>query len=540
MTTTLKELLRMLEERLVEHDNNRKEVQAKLQKAAFKVKESAGSMEESVNKEIHEDFDKKEEQILGLIEKLNEGGRNSDALIEQAQEELSKEWAYEIQQCEPEEGFAESHKLKISSVKVGKKPYSGDEDKTEFIANRLREHLDKIQESVTAAQDKLIEVSNERRKAASELEMRINGKLESFFSQEDARIQGVVKLVKEKIGSKDPEEVKELTLKAKVTLLETKKYSLSEGSSCAEYDLIVRNDVDLRCLNFEERKPTDLAPLFTEKGNLSLSFTLFNEVEMTLLKPLNPLFDVEVKTWEKGREEDTSRTLTKEFTLGSDEPISFKDMLSAGTTYSLMTKIEHQGMSTQWGDETEFTTPEFKECCAWKECPDHVDRYSKYSVDEKNPRIATMINGEYDICTIVGNVCLPCNTTTSWKIKILKSKYNDGTYISVGVAPFDIDPSSGGDVRKSCGWYFDCYESVLISGPPHNHWRKEYGPRKSSGWYVQKGSVVGVSVDTAKGELSFGLKGKDLGVAYEGIPLDKPLVPCVVLGFEGDSVELVV
>ena len=45
-------------------------------------------------------------------------------------------------------------------------------------------------------------------------------------------------------------------------------------------------------------------------------------------------------------------------------------------------------------------------------------------------------------------------------------------------------------------------------------------------------------IDTAKGELSFVVDGVNLGVAYEGIPLGKPLVPCVLLYYEGDSVEL--
>ena len=47
-------------------------------------------------------------------------------------------------------------------------------------------------------------------------------------------------------------------------------------------------------------------------------------------------------------------------------------------------------------------------------------------------------------------------------------------------------------------------------------------------------------MDTAKGELSFVVGGVNLGVAYEGIPLDKPIVPCVLLGHEGDSVELII
>ena len=45
-------------------------------------------------------------------------------------------------------------------------------------------------------------------------------------------------------------------------------------------------------------------------------------------------------------------------------------------------------------------------------------------------------------------------------------------------------------------------------------------------------------MDTTKGELSFVVNDVNLGVAYDGIPLDKPLVPCVILYYQGDSVEL--
>ena len=51
---------------------------------------------------------------------------------------------------------------------------------------------------------------------------------------------------------------------------------------------------------------------------------------------------------------------------------------------------------------------------------------------------------------------------------------------------------------------------------------------------------MGVVVDMAKGELSFVVKGVNVGVAYEGIPLDKPLDPCVVLANNGDSVGIMI
>ena len=147
-----------------------------------------------------------------------------------------------------------------------------------------------------------------------------------------------------------------------------------------------------------------------------------------------------------------------------------------------------------------------------------------------------LVNDGY-YCTIIGNTPLPSNTTTSWSIKVLKSKGNDGWGICVGVTPSGIDQNEE-DNHKKCGWYFYC--SRLYSVLPHKYKKKEYGPRKEDGEYVHTGDSVGVVMDTAKGELSFALNGVNLGVAYEGIPLDKPLVPCVLLRWQGDSFELVI
>ena len=130
---------------------------------------------------------------------------------------------------------------------------------------------------------------------------------------------------------------------------------------------------------------------------------------------------------------------------------------------------------------------------------------------------------------------------TSWSIKILKSKRNDGYGIYIGVTPFDIDQNDGYNYNK-CGWYLYCYDSTLFSGPPQNYemgQNKKYGTRKENGNYVHTGDSVGVVMDTTKGELSFVVGSVNLGVAFEGIPLDKPLVPCVLLQYEDDSVELI-
>ena len=195
---------------------------------------------------------------------------------------------------------------------------------------------------------------------------------------------------------------------------------------------------------------------------------------------------------------------------------------------------------SEWSGVVKGRTLYDKYKCEWKECPFDVDWRRKYSVDAKNPRIASMtcIRSLNDYCTIIGNTPLPLNKVTSWSIKVLKSYNNDGGCIYIGVTPSNINQNEDYNFDK-CGCYFDCYWSALYSGPPHDYmWPgKEYGPRKEKGQYVHTGDSVGVVMDTAKGELSFVLNGVNLGVAFKGVPLDKPLVPCVILRLSGDSVE---
>ena len=257
-------------------------------------------MEEKLSGEISANFDGKEKGIFGFIKRLNEGGSDTNALIEEAKEELSKEWRYDIRDSEPTaKSFVDSYELKVSSKKVEKEINFDD---TESIVNQLQEHLDKVHESVTAARDKLTEICNGRRKSAGELETRVNGELEEVFKQEDARIQEVVKVVKERINSKDPEEVKALTRKARLTLLKNQRYALEDADLYEDCGLEVVKEVSLKHINFEERKPRSLIPSFTEKGELSLSFAFFDEDEAEVLKEVDSPFEVEmeVKVWEEG------------------------------------------------------------------------------------------------------------------------------------------------------------------------------------------------------------------------------------------------
>ena len=269
--------------------------------------------------------------------------------------------------------------------------------------------------------------------------------------------------------------------------------------------LVPRN---IRCVNIR----SDSMSLFWD----DVKCECFYEIE---LKSLNAI-------------ERTYHSLKPECTLHDLEP---------STKYHIRVRTVPLGGSGQsiWSNPIVVQTKSVFSKCVWKRCPYFSFSKSMYSLDEGNPIIATKSSGDESYqCTIIGSAPIPLNQVASWNIKILKSKDNDGRGICIGVAPSDINQNIRNNYKK-CGWYFVCYFSTLWSGPPQYCSRKEYGPRKSKdGRYVHTGDSVGVVMDTAKGELSFVLNGVNLGIAFEGIPLDKPLVPCVLLGIEGDSVEL--
>ena len=193
---------------------------------------------------------------------------------------------------------------------------------------------------------------------------------------------------------------------------------------------------------------------------------------------------------------------------------------------------------SEWSNPKEAKTlsaPSFKDT-EWKPIPSYVAKKNFYKIDKKI--VATKpddFENKSIHCTVKGSAPIPMNTVTSWNITLLATKNNDGSSIHVGVAPFDINQNDDYNLFK-CGWYLDCGLSTLVSGPPHNYRNEEYGIRTEGG-YVCRGGVVGVTMDTTKGELSFALNGWRLILAYEGIPLDKPLVPCVLLYNGDDSVE---
>ena len=263
------------------------------------------------------------------------------------------------------------------------------EEEREKASKILSERLEAHDESRKAAQEKLHNFCEGLRARIDEFEERVNGELEEKFKAEDNRLQTALN----GLSPDGNDEISKAIQKAKAELLVIQSYEVvvrdfgedegddeparkrmkkAEGGGGGESRMLdlaslceLRTERKISLKVLEERKPRSLIPSFKEEGELSLSFAFFDEDEVEVLKEVDSPFEVEAKVWEKGHEEDTSRTPTKELTLGSgDEPICFRSTFTASTTYCLKMRIVHQGIGSQWSDEAEFTTPEFKECCA--------------------------------------------------------------------------------------------------------------------------------------------------------------------------------
>ena len=162
-----------------------------------------------------------------------------------------------------------------------------------------------------------------------------------------------------------------------------------------------------------------------------------------------------------------------------------------------------------------------------KKCPLNICENRIYTITGDKDNIFTKKGSS---CQFIGTICeeeLEKYKIHKWKVNILNSQ---NKIIMVGVTSTDFDINSTSYI--TCGWYFYCYNSTLYSGKPQNYNNKKTDLNKVK-------YQIDIVMDMNKGTLKFIVDDEDKGDSYQDIPLDKPLVPVILLYDKNDSVEIV-
>lgn len=415
----------------------------------------------------------------------------------------------------------------------------------EAASRRLGEQLEEHDQSRAAVQEKLRDFCNKLREHINKLEEEVNSTLEEKYTKEDDRLQETLSKLRVADTTDAEEEAETWALidKANAELLVVQSYALAKqknagGADNAElpstYKLVVKKRVREDLVS--ARRPTGLKVESVAPGVVTLAFTSLSVTEERAIRENGLEGEVTYRALlgRKGAEADGAGA-GKEYTLGRGEEedagtFSFlPGALEPEAEYEVRVKVVCGGSESEWSDAAEFATGGYSECCLWSADPNHKD----YAIDRRTPRVVTKAKGANFGRLAVGSAALPAGRTTSWGVRVLSSRNGRGHGIYVGV-------KSAANDNDNQVYLFGCYDSALYRGLPHRYYNRgrEYGVRRSKGKYVREGGSVGVVFDAARGEVSFAVDGVSLGVAFEGLPPNEPLVPCVFLENEGDSVRL--
>ena len=154
---------------------------------------------------------------------------------------------------------------------------------------------------------------------------------------------------------------------------------------------------------------------------------------------------------------------------------------------------------------------------------------NNYKLSE-NGLIATKNGSDDWDCVIMGNIEIPKNYISKWKIKlnyITDYRLNSWS-ILIGIGP-KYDGSK--NFHHKC-WSFICGECSF------NIRNKVYKSNMNK-TRLKSGNVIEIIVDRIKGYLSFIVNGNDYGVACKEIPKEEILYPFVSLYDNGQIVEIV-
>ena len=149
-----------------------------------------------------------------------------------------------------------------------------------------------------------------------------------------------------------------------------------------------------------------------------------------------------------------------------------------------------------------------------------------------NGKIAEKTNGgNWWNCTIIGNIVIPKNKISKWKIKLNKFKITKkintvNTFIGIG----PNNPQNENCFYEHC-WSLSCGEPTI--------WKnKEEITFDDYPGNLKDGDIIEVIVDMIKGNLSFKINNTDYGLICSDIPTNEELYPVVIINDMNQIVEI--
>ena len=155
-----------------------------------------------------------------------------------------------------------------------------------------------------------------------------------------------------------------------------------------------------------------------------------------------------------------------------------------------------------------------------------LNNLNDYNLSGENNDIITKIGGDGYRGTLILNE-LERNKENSWTIKLLNSKDNFHYYLGIATSDFNINEN-----YRHCGWYLYVWNQRLYSQNQDNIANKYFNAD------VPKNEVK-IVVNMKERTLKFIIDGKDNGIAFKDIPLDKPLYPAIFMYYTNDSLQFI-
>ena len=513
-----------LRERLDANNRNRIAAQKDLDNVCAATEKEIDDMRVKLQNELINVAKKDCEKIQDLIAKAEEGNLTQESCTSV----LYTCHVYKVTSSTP-------RLLRLEVARVSRPHKKG----TDLVAELQKAEAEQDDKRASAAEE-IDEKCNKLIAEVRMLQYQVNHEVEVAYNAEDARLQALLSRITNSIGS---DAVAALNA-GKVGLVVWRKYFLVKNPSAEVVGDLCKLETTVSVWEFEKRMASNISISKIENGKIYLAFEgPFNSEELDVMKAHGVIKE---EGSGNGNEAVMMVAALAEGDFSSDESVEqcfetfvidpngktiIPGTLRAEAVYTLKVRAELNGMKGNWSTPVLFSTPAFSVCCVWRECPQKMDKNVRYELDPDNPRVAIRKSNYKQAIAVFGAVSFPVNKVISMAIKICCG----GSNVVVGVMQSDVDQcySTNLWIYEMFGWHFNCFDSTLCSGPPHCYWGKPYGPES-----CMITGVVGLVMDTVKGELSFYVNGVSYGVAYDGIPLDKPLIPSVVMSGYNNSVEL--